>query len=218
MNNGVVFADFDGTIIRGQSQVMLVKYLFLRNEIGTGVLLKVLFWNLKYRFVNQKIDNKFAEGVYKLILSGRDEQQTTELLKSFVNDILGKALNERVIEIIRKYKNDKYRVIFVSSTLDIILKAFLDEYSLADEVICTILEKKEGKFTGRIVGRINDGKNRNDLVVAKIKALEPSDIIVISDNLTDIELLKGAGKAIVVNPNNELAKFAKKLNFEIIET
>lgn len=217
MNEKVVFVDFDGTMINGQSQVLLIKYLYTIKEISTFLLLRVLIWSLKYKLVNQKIEKKFAEGIYKLVLSGRQEKQTGKIIGTYIDEIIGKVIYKKVLKLLYEYKKEGYRIIFISSSLDIILSAFNNKYELADEIICTTLEKDKGKYTGGLVGNINDGLERENRVLSKIKEISPSKIVVISDNITDINILKNADKAIVVNPNRDMTKFAKSFNFEIIK-
>lgn len=217
MSSGVVFVDFDGTIIRNQSQVLLIRYLYSKREISLVVFLNVMLWGLKYKLISQKINKAFVEKIYKLVLSGRSERQTFGLLKTFVTESLDGAINKEVMGILESYKQNGYKIIIVSSSLDIILKSFNDKYILADEIISTVLEKRDKKYTGKILGSINDGAIRENSVLRRIKELDSQNVVVISDNITDLGILRKADRAIVVNPNNELSRFAKNYNFEIIK-
>lgn len=212
----VVIADFDGTLIAGQSQVLLINYLFSKKEISLISFLEVIFWNIKYKFISQKIDKELVEKLYSLLLREKNEAWVEPIMKDFVDNVLTRKVFDRTLGMLIDYKKNGYEIILLSSSTDIILKAFNKKYNIADKMICTLLEKQSLEFTGRIKGEINDSKVRERAIKTELEKIQPTEIIVMSDNLTDIGLFRLANKAIVVNPCKKLSSFAKENNFEII--
>lgn len=216
--SGIVVVDFDGTIVRGQSQVSLVSYLFNKGQIGFTALLKVVLWNIKYKYFSQKIDKILAERMYSLLLRDRSKSEVELLVSDFVDSVLMDRIQSKVIDIIESYKKEGYTVLIVSSSLDVILNSFNRSALLADKVLATVLDSNDKSYSGKIRGGLNEGAYRVASVKREIANTDPKEIIVISDNLSDLELLEIADRAIVINPRATFASIAKDRNFEIMRT
>ena len=81
------------------------------------------------------------------------------------------------------------------------------------EYVATKLDVKNGKYTGKISGRIN----YKDEKVARLTKYNFENSYAYSDHNSDIPLLKKATYRYTVNPNKKLRVYAKNHGWFILE-
>lgn len=94
-------------------------------------------------------------------------------------------------------KQHRWRIVIVSGGFT----WFADEAARrfnADHVSCNVLEVKQGKLTGRLLGEIVDAeaKKRTLLALAQMYGLDIQQVIAIGDGANDINMLEAAGTGI----------------------
>lgn len=79
-----------------------------------------------------------------------------------------------------------------------------------DEVMCTKMEVKNGKFTGKVVDPPcwGDGKAKAAIELTERKNLDLSKSFFYTDSHEDLPLMEIVGNPIAVNPDNELSSVA----------
>lgn len=100
-------------------------------------------------------------------------------------------------QLIQWFKQHKWRIVIVSGGFT----WFADEAARrfnADHVSCNILEVKQGKLTGRLLGNIIDAEAKRTILLslASTYGLEPEQIVAIGDGANDIPMLQAAGTGI----------------------
>lgn len=100
-------------------------------------------------------------------------------------------------KLIAWFKQHRWRIVIVSGGFT----WFADEAARrfnADHVSCNVLEVKQGKLTGRLLGDIVDAaaKKHTLLALAQMYGLDIQQVVAIGDGANDIPMLQAAGTGI----------------------
>ncbi len=213
----IAFFDIDGTLVKGQTQVLLIRYLYHNKIIGTKSLLQVLVWYLKYKFFSADIDQRMAKEFYYSLFRGKGISEVNEIIEDYFETYLKGKIYPESAELLEKYRKDGFIIILFSATISPIAEK-LSNYFKADLYFATEIEKKKNQYTGNVKGNIFIGTYRNDSINKYLKNRKDIDkISVLSDRASDYELFKLADEAIAVNPNRDLKKLAEENKWEIIK-
>ena len=156
--SNVIFFDIDDTIINGQSQPRLVKYLFFKGKINILFLIRVYFWFILYKLSLIKSPLSIMEYSFRFI-SGWRIDLTEKILNEFYNDNLKVKLNRKVIDEINYHKKQGNIIIIVTNVFYSLAKIIADNLGI-DKVIATNLEIENNRYTGKIKGEIVYGENK----------------------------------------------------------
>ncbi len=142
----LVLFDFDGTLTRRDSMFTFVKYVCgpFRYYLGLVILIPV-FVLFFLKIIN---NSKAKELILIYFLRGKNLQKLQAKAEEYTQKVLIPDLHPGVLEEIEKYRTDAYRVIIVSASADLWLNPFARYANV--ELICTQLEVKNGKLTGKL--------------------------------------------------------------------
>jgi len=210
-----VFFDVDDTLIDGQTQKLLISYLYRQKKIGLFLLLKIYlwFWLYKIRVVSRGISVMTKS--YKLLKGFRIEEFKNLLFIFFEKEIRPR-IYPQAIERINYHKERGDEIVLLSKSVKILIDIIKDYLNLSLS-IATALEIKNGTFTGEIEGPIIHGEEKVN-VIKKLMLEKDWDLkesYAYGDHFSDIPLLKIVGHPIVVNPDRKLKKVAQKNNWAI---
>lgn len=216
MLKDLVILDLDNVIIKGQSQRLLLKYLFKKNLIGFFYYFKITLWFILYKIGLVCDPKKVMEYAFGF-LKNRETEEVDKIAGEFFDEVLKHNILKEAINLIKKYKIEKKELIIVSNVIDIIVKK-VAEFLDIKNFIGTHLEIIDNKFTGKILGDIVYGKNKityfNNFI--KKNNLSFNKIWSYGDHITDLDILKIASNPIAVNPDNFLKKEATKNHWQIL--
>jgi len=210
----VAFIDIDGTLIKGQTQIHFLFYLFWGKEVSTKDIIKVFAWYFSYKLLGKKINEKLASDLYKKLIGGKTKNEVGSLVDGYFERIK-KYMFPEAGSFVSKLKKEGFEIYLLTSTLCPISKKFEDYFSIQGS-FCTDLVTENDKFTGDILGKINQGEIKRKRILDFIDKNNPKEIIVATDHITDLGVLDLATRPIVVNPDLRLLNFAKKNKWEII--
>lgn len=205
-----VFFDFDNTLIRGYSQVLLVKYLIKKRMFPIHVFCGILIWQLLYKL---KITNDVSVVQKKSIeaIRGWSLSKLKNLTKQFFDIEIKKRIFNAGKQLVDEHFQKGREVVVVSSSLDVILDS-VKEYFGIHNVLCTKLEVQNDKYTGRILGKGMYGKQKVKAVkeFALRKGIDLKKSYAYSDHISDLDLLESVGHAVAVNPDDRLMIVCKQ--------
>ena len=210
----IAIFDVDGVVIKGQSLLLLVKYLFKKREASFFYFIEVLIWFILYKFGLRKDIVSMRMKALKII-KGRRVSDVDLMLQDFYDKDLKNFLNEKVLKILNKHVNCGHIVVLASASIKpligIIAKNLGIKYYTSSEI-----ESAGGCYTGN-TGTVVYGKEKLNQVRKLLEqlSLDISDIYVYSDDLSDEPLLSFAKYPNVVNPDRLLRGIALKRNWEI---
>jgi putative phosphoserine phosphatase / 1-acylglycerol-3-phosphate O-acyltransferase len=212
----IIIFDLDGTLIRGQSQKLLVKYAYRRGLINFSTLFKIFLWFSLYKIGIKKDPRKIMEFGYSFLANKRIGY-FEKFFDDFFKNELRNYIYKEAVEIINGYKEESVEMVIVSNSIKEILSRVARFFAI-DNYFGTELEKRHGRFTGRIKNGIIYGKNKLELLDGFIvnEGLSFKNSIVLSDHHSDRFLLEKSSCPIAVNPTLKLRKIAQKYNWKIL--
>lgn len=186
--NKIVFSDFDGTITSSDS---FIRSLFFYSSLGKTIcLLPGLIFNLIKFFLGIITRDEMKKYSYSKFFSGFSLSLIEEKNKKYAKKI---KFNQKVIDLLETFKEAGYKIILVSASPDVYMEYFTKEFGY-DGLICTQVEKYEGKLTGKLLGR---NCNREE----KVKRIKESDYY--NDSLEIITLGNSKGDHAMLGLSDE---------------
>lgn len=207
--------DIDGTIVRGQSQKLFLKYLLSTGQISRSFYLRLMMWFILYKLGLVKDPKKTMEYAFSF-LKGREVGEIAAMAQDFFEKGLKSCIYSDASDIISKHQDEGCEVILVSNAAEPIVKT-LASYLKASQYICTTLEIIDGHYTGKITD-IMYGERKAEAVKSFIEAngFDPSDSWAYGDHSSDEYVLSLVGHPVAVNPTPSLLKIANGRHWQIV--
>jgi len=211
-NQKIAYIDFDGTLVKSHCVHYLIK-------INSNIKSKFSFWvwrfflQLKapyFHFLNKTSSSKF-DTYYYSYFKGLKTTQINEAMDKLLLEYMTSKLFGQAIDEIRRLKSEGYRIVIVSASLDLIVKPFAKSID-ADHIIATTLETNNELFTGVIKNKSVNHHNKLKAIkeFEEKHQLTPEKRVSYGNSQWDIPMLDFADEAIAVNPDKNLALWAKE--------
>jgi HAD superfamily hydrolase (TIGR01490 family) len=217
MNIGAFF-DFDDTIIKGNSGLRYVKFLYeskiLKVKKSTIIpSLKLAYSYLKGDYMDavDKADNLMA-----LAFKGANKSETIRAAEFFVlKDI--KNLKDSILERIKWHKDKGHKLVLLSASPDDVIKKF-GKFLGFDYAIGSRFGAKNNIYTGELITPSMIGTERALVVkkIAKKLKIDLNKSFAYGNCINDLNVLELVGNPFAVNPNKYLSPIARKKGFKII--
>src|SRR3989344_1746902 len=149
--NELVILDSDGVILREQSQLIFLKYLFKKKIIGLFFYLKIYFWFILYKLGLIEDPKKIMDFAFSF-LKGKKVADVEKIVEIFFSEKLREFIFSEIIDIIKEHKLKGRELVIISNAVDVIVDR-VTEFLGIKNYICTQLEKTNGIFTGKILGK-----------------------------------------------------------------
>jgi phosphoserine phosphatase len=213
MNPSIVLVDICGTLYDSNTtfdfldfSIQEKKYVLFRK------LSKSIYWKLLNKISIWILHLDFTRTVAVWFLKGMSEEQLAKMMDAFYKERLSLVKQKDVMNLVNKYISDGMRVILVSATLDFISKKISEEMEI-NECYSTMLN---------YIDNICQGTIKSDLLSNKFEFLTSHGFhanvaVSITDNFSDLKLLKASGEAIIVSKENNKTKWVKVLQKAKIE-
>ena len=212
----IAILDFDGTLIDGQSQKLLVNFLFKKGFIKIHRYIIIMIWFFLFKLeITRNIKPVLEFAIYSI--KDKNKLEMDFFFDSFFEDICKPLIYINSIELVKLLRENGYYIILVSTAIDQIIYRVKDFLKI-DHVICTRLEIINDIFSGKIIGEPIFDK----IKVVEIKSIIDSEsvnkgnILIFADHYTDIDLLNIGSKSFVVNPSRKLLKCAKTKKWSVL--
>ena len=206
----IIFVDFDETLINLNffNSLILFYANYPLNLIRIlSIVIVVAFipiWILLYAFNNTLLIKILSYILFKDI----NYDTAVNIFRHTVKENLIKNINKEVLKVLEG------KIVFiVSGSIEEILKPVCDHYGFY--YVGSVMEKKNGKFTGRIL-KLNTYYNKNLAIKQILSKYKDKEIKTygIGNSYNDFAMLKNLDEIFLVNPNskliNELQKHKKK--------
>lgn len=210
-----VFFDVDNTLVKGQTQQILVHYLYKKGKVNSLFFLKIFLWFLLYKL--HLVKNVFT--IREITFESFAGWKVSEF-DGLVKDCFEKEIKRRIfpqgLKLIQLHMKENYEIILTSASLSNIIE-FLREYFGTRFTLSTKLAAQDDKFTGKVFGRVAYGENKANMAKELIQRYDLSlkGSYAYADHISDLPLLQLVDNPIVVNPDRKLKKIAMKRNWQL---
>ena len=185
MKTGIAFFDFDGTITTRDTLLEFIKFCKGNTHFWLGFLL-----NSPYlaAFKAKLISNQAAkEKVLEYFFRNTPEDAFNQMCEAFTKEDLPRLMRPGALREIQKLKQEGYVVVVVSASPENWIRQWADQNNL--ELIASRLEIKEGKITGKIVGKNCHGEEKVRRIMEKYVITDYSAIHAYGDTSGDRPML-----------------------------
>ena len=168
-----------------------------------------------FRFVRSKTENstsmaKIGQKALHLV-AGRSHHHLVEVCEAIVANFLSGKLNQHVLERVHDHKLLGHDTWLVTAAPVEIAEAVSRQLGMTGG-LGTRSEIRNGKFSGKLTDQMLHGVHKakvlHDLSVTHRYDLKRS--FAYSDSVNDLPMLLSVGNPLVVNPNEDLARIARK--------
>ena len=148
---------------------------------------------------------------------GKTTASVSKTMEEFIAEIISPLYFKNSKNLIGMLQNQGYRVILLSSAVEIIVQAIAKDLNVS-EYICTKVETKNGVYTGEVEGTQVYGEQKKVYLQNFLSKINTSfdQVTVIADHYSDIPLLESAKLALIANPDKKMLTWAQKNNLPVI--
>jgi HAD superfamily hydrolase (TIGR01490 family) len=200
-----VFFDLDKTLITKNSYEIVLHALRRRRVIS----FRKFFYYKIFLIFSFNIDKKME--MLANVFKGVEMTRLDKIMKAFIFTEFDSIKNLKAVEELEKHNTRDKKLVLVTTSFEPIAK-YAAKFFHIPEFVATKLEVKSGKYTGKILGKIN---YKNEKVM-RLSNYDFTESYAYSDHNSDIPLFKKAAYRYAVNPNKKLERYAKNHGWFII--
>jgi HAD superfamily hydrolase (TIGR01490 family) len=213
---GAAFFDLDGTLVVGQTTLLLVKFLRRVGVVSRRFYAGTALWFLGYKLglvtVNEKSRHQGAR-----VFAGRTTTEVEALMQRFVDEVLAPRFHPAATAALAEHQAEGDHVVVISAALEPVVKAVCERLGVGD-YSGTKCEVKDGVYCGRLLGASPHGDEKEGVAAAYMKrwGLEAAACWAYADHGSDLALLRSVGHPVAVNPKPELLEAAREAGWPVL--
>jgi putative phosphoserine phosphatase/1-acylglycerol-3-phosphate O-acyltransferase len=211
----VAFFDMDLTILTRSSGLLYVQYLWRNEDTKRRTVLRAYCYALLYKL--GLFDYPSTAAKLAATVSDNSEAQSRVFCQRWFDDLAVHHISEKAVQAIDRHRGQGHVVTIISASTPYVVGPVAAHLGIEDH-LCTRLEVRQGKFTGRIVeppcygpGKLVWAKRFADQHQASL-----SEAYFYSDSHSDRDLLTHVGHPVAANPDRHLCQLAKVNGWPIV--
>ncbi|RJP72707.1 MAG: HAD family hydrolase [Candidatus Abyssobacteria bacterium SURF_17] len=216
MNMTCAFFDLDHTLVSTSTGLLWYKYLRKKGHASVFDTLKALYAYFRYRMNSLDIKTLAEREVRKV--TGISERTMIEMCERWFHDMVKQHISPRAVEVVNEHRAKGHVLAILSAATPYTVDPVKRHLGI-DHGICTHLDVKEGRFTGKLVEPYcyGEGKIYWAERFADESGLSLSDCYFYTDSFTDLPMLERVGMPRPVNPDRLLEAEAHKRGWPIVK-
>lgn len=181
----IAFFDFDGTVTNKDTFSDFMHFVASpMRKMLCLVALSPLMLAYRVGWISANNARPFAA---RFVFGNFSSQKLRDLGRRYAAEVLPGYLRTRALEQIKWHQQQGDKVIVVSASLDVYLRPWCLLHGI--ELICTSLEERGGKFTGRYAGKDCAGVEKAIRIRSEYDIESFSDIYAYGDTSEDHDML-----------------------------
>ncbi len=210
----ICFFDMDGTLIAGNSGVSFMRYSYARGKASLWRVGKSIIDYLRYRYDLLNMDKAYRQSLRPLI--GVKEEELIKFCSEWFAERVERLIFPEAKEIVRQHKVNGELTVIISNATTYAIQP-LAQYLEIPYVLGTLLEVKNGRFTGEFIAPLCFGQGKIFWAKKLMQEVNGdfSRATFYTDSFTDLPLLNLVSNPQVINPDPRLRALAKKRGWPI---
>ncbi len=192
--------DIDFTLTKKETSIELYKYMLRKDPKLIKHLPKHLITLLLYGM--KFYDEKKSKEAFLRFLDGVEEKEVQRIVKDFYREKLSTIIYEDAIKMIKKLKNEGYKIYLISASGEFYLNE-LYNIKEVDKIIGTRFKVENGVFKSLMEGANCKGEEKIKRLMEELKKdnveVDFKSSYMFSDSLADLPLLNLVGKGYLIN-------------------
>ncbi len=213
---GVAFFDLDGTLVDGQTTLLLVRFLRRVGIVSRAYLAGTGLWFIGYKLRLLKVTES-SRNRMSVVFEGRSEGEVERLMERFTEEELVPRFHTAAAAALSEHQAEGDRVVLISAAVEPVVRAVCRRLGVAD-FVGTVCEVEAGRYTGRMVGLSPHAGEKERLAQAYMRrwGVVAADCWAYADHGSDLALLRSVGRPVAVNPKPELLKEARRYGWPVL--
>lgn len=211
--------DLDGTILDGESPLKLTMSLLRHRQLPLYKGIAMGLWGIRYRLRLPQVESTPRELLFSALTEPTVEEVDEEIMEIFERRIR-RRIRPGAIREIERCRQDGMALILASASFKPITTTIVEELGF-DAHVSTIMEEKDGHYTGKVLGVPVQGREKLRLLVQLcVDRFGPEGWVLeraYSDHYSDIPMLEAARQVTVVDPDAKLERVAKSRGWKIVD-
>ncbi len=211
------FFDFDGTLLKADSESLLIERLRKAGELSIPYNFKLSIMSIFYKLQIVSIESlqKVAMQFYK----GQSIEKFENIAEAFYFSDLKPLLSNKTVRKLKEHQQQDHVVVLLSASVRYYLNYVVNDFGI-EHLLCTDLEVgKDGLLTGLPQGKSYIGPQK--AVAAKQLAsrlgIDLNHSYAYGDHISDLPILQLVGHPVAVEPIPQLKKVANQKNWTILQ-
>lgn len=218
--SAAAFFDVDGTLVRGQLFIPMIKPLFKWGYLKPGHLAKSVYRTVSYRMglIKQKDIDRMWEETLEFVKGKRKTDVERVLADAFRAGGV-RALRPAARFLVGEHRRQGHRVYLATSQTEEASKPLAEHLGL-DGIVATRMETTgAGVYTGRFVDGYSYGERKAKHVeeFCAANGIDLSASWFYTDAAVDRPLMERVGHPVAVNPDRELAVVARARGWRVLQ-
>lgn len=217
--NRIAAFDFDGTCIRGNSPVMLVKHLAFSGKLKLGTILRIIWWAIRYKFHWPQNESSVRELVFTAF-AGKPQQEVDAYLEQFGVEKVAWRFRPEAHKTMAEHVREGHVVLLLSATFEPILSKIVPQHPIQYEISTRMSVDANGNYMTKVEGLPVEGAEKLNALRRFADAEFGEGRWALDwaycDHYSDYDLLSAAKNPFAANPTSTLTKIAKRENWPII--
>lgn len=199
--------DFDGTMLKGDSIIALLRYALRQGKLSPCHLLGALCAGLGYKLGLLRDDQAKSKALAFLPALGPLQQQQA-FCRAFTQDVLLPAIYLKAKQRLAQHQQQGHMVLIVSASPDVYMQYLRQPLGVQD-VLATLVDS-QGICGTNCKGQQKVARIQAWLAARGLQA-DWNHCWGYGDTLSDLEYLKLCGHAVCVNPKPSLRRAAPRM-------
>lgn len=214
--------DFDGTSIRGNSPVLLVRHLRHSGMLKKRVIFKILLWAAAYK-LRLPQNEAWVRGLVFTAFEGWPQDKADLFLCDFYDECIEGAgrFRPQAHVAMAKLRARGTEVLVVSASFDPLVRRAKELHPI-DACLCTEMAVDgAGRYTRHVKGECVEGEAKvraiRSYADARYGAGNWELVAAFGDHHSDVPLLRAASHAYAVTPDNPLSRAARRNGWDVLD-
>ncbi len=211
--------DFDGTTIRGNSPVLLVRQMVREHKLSSAVTLRILLWALAYKLRLPQNESWVRGQVFSAFI-GKPVCEVNAYLWKFYDEHIEQRFYKPVDKIMEEHVQNGHIVVCLSATFEPIIAKAMCTHPIHFGIATRMHIDDKGCYTNQVEGLPTEGAEKVSIITEFANAAFGVGGWEIGwaygDHHSDRMLLAAAQHGYAVDPDRPLTRTAKKCGYEIL--
>jgi HAD superfamily hydrolase (TIGR01490 family) len=218
------FFDVDDTILQFKTMFIFQDYYLLNYAPLCSLFgkLYLAFFRSRYaKHLKTGKDRNFINKFYYKTFKWRSKSKVHRAANTWFAGIKNNLKNiyfEKIINEIKKHQKNGVEIVLVSGSMPAILKPIARDIGV-ENIICTNLEVKNGRYTGKIIPPQTIGSGKAEAVLAFLEQRngDRKASFAYGDHVSDVSMLEVVGHPHVVSNEENMIAIAKSKGWQCID-
>ncbi len=186
MKKDIAFFDFDGTITTKDTMLEFAKYCHTATHYWLGMaLISPWLVGIKMGLVSKE---KAKEKFITYFFSNTSIQKFNNDCTSFTNEVIPHLIKADALQAIKKFQSENTEVVIVSASAENWVAPWCVQQNIG--FLCTKLEVKENKITGKLMGQNCNGLEKANRIKQQFDTASYENIYCYGDTDGDKPMLQ----------------------------